>query len=98
MVLSQEVMFRQKALEILQNSDMKFPFFPWIAFEDELRACMAFGTVYNLASIKTWVALKRSRFARHHNQIWQLYGYDYQRYGMTFDDALKVNGQQSSFH
>ena len=92
MVLSQEVMFRQKALEILQNSDMKFPFFPWIAFEDELRACMAFGTVYNLASIKTWVALKRSRFARHHNQIWQLYGYDYQRYGMTFDDALKVNG------
>ena len=24
MVLSQEVMFRQKALEILQNNDMKF--------------------------------------------------------------------------
>ena len=92
MVLSQEVMFRQKALKILQNSDMKFPYFPWIAFEDELRACMAFGTVYNLASIKTWVPLKRSRFARHHNQIWQLYGYDYQRYGATFDDALKVNG------
>lgn len=67
MVLSQEVMFRQKALEILQNSDMKFPYFPWIAFEDELRTCMAFGTVYNLASIKTWVALKRSRFARHHS-------------------------------
>lgn len=91
MVLSQEVMFRQKALSILQESDMKFPYFPWISFEDELRVCMAHGTVYNLASIKTWVALKRSRFARHHNVAWQIYGYQLQKYGDTFDDALKVN-------
>ena len=92
MVLSQEVMFRQKALSILQQSDMKFPYFPWIALEDELRACMAHGTVYNLASIKTWVALKRARFARHHNVQWQIYGYDLAKYGGEFDDALKVNG------
>ena len=92
MVLSQEVMFRQKALEILQTNDMKFPYFPWIAFEDELRACMEHGTVYNLASVKTWVALKRQRFARHRNIHWQIYGYELQRYGDTFDDALKVNG------
>ena len=92
MVLSQEVMFRQKALEILQQSDMKFPHFPWIAFEDELKACMEYGTVYNLASVKEWVRLKRRRFARHHNVNWQIYGYDLQRYGGDFDDALKVNG------
>ena len=92
MVLSQEVMFRQKALEILQNNDMKFPYFPWIAFEDELRRCMEYGTVYNLASVKTWVALKRQRFARHRNIHWQIYGYELERYGDTFDDALKVNG------
>ena len=92
MVLSQEVMFRQKALSILQNNDMKFPYFPWIAFEDELRSCMEHGTVYNLASVKAWVALKRSRFARHRNVHWQIYGYELQRYGDTFDDALKVNG------
>ena len=92
MVLSQEVMFHQKALEILQNNDMKFPYFPWIAFEDELRRCMEHGTVYNLASVKTWVALKRLRFARHSNIHWQIYGYELERYGDTFDDALKVNG------
>ncbi len=92
MVLSQEVMFRQKALEILQQNDMKFPYFPWIAFEDELRRCMEHGTVYNLASVKAWVALKRSRFAHHHNIYWQIYGYELARYGDTFDDALKVNG------
>ena len=90
MVLSQEVMFRQKALEILQNNDMKFPYFPWIKFEDELRRCMEHGTVYNLASVKTWVALKRSRYLRHRNATWQLYGYDIRRYGATFNDALKV--------
>ena len=91
MVLSQEVMFRQKALAILQRNDMKFPYFPWIKFEDELRACMEHGTVYNLASVKTWVALKRSRFIRHRNAEWQLYGYDYRRYGNVFDDALKIS-------
>ena len=91
MVLSQEVMFRQKALEILQNNDMKFPYFPWIMFEDELRQCMEYGTVYNLASVKTWVALKRSRFIRHRNAQTQLYGYDYARYGTTFDDTLKIS-------
>ena len=91
MVLSQEVMFRQKALEILQQNDMKFPYFPWIAFEDELRRCMEHGTVYNLASIKAWVVLKRSRFIRHRNAQTQLYGYDYARYGTTFDDSLKIS-------
>lgn len=91
MVLSQEVMFRQQALEILQQNDMKFPYFPWIAFEDELRRCMEHGTVYNLASVKAWVALKRSRFIRHRNAQTQLYGYDYARYGTTFDDSLKIS-------
>ena len=91
MVLSQEVMFRQKALEILQQNDMKFPYFPWIAFEDELRRCMEYGTVYNLASVKAWVALKRSRFIRHRNTQTQFYGYDYARYGTTFDDSLKIS-------
>ena len=92
MVLSQEVMFRQKALSILQQNDMKFPYFPWIKFEDELRACMEHCTVYNIATVKEWVALKRQRFVRHKNVDWQIYGYELTRYGDTFDDALKTDG------
>ena len=91
MALSQEVMFRQKAFDILQKADMKFPYFGWIAFEMELRKCMEHGTVYNLATVKEWVKLKRSRFERHHNSEWQLYGYDCQRYGLTYNDALKIS-------
>ena len=92
MALSQEVMFRQKAFEILQKADMKFPYFPWICFEKELAACMEHGTVYNLATVKEWVKLKRSRYEKHGNALWQLYGYDCQRYGLTYNDALKTSG------
>ena len=91
MVLSQEVMFRQKALEILQQNDMKFPYFPWIKFEDELRACIEHGRVYNLATVKEWVNIKRSRFEKHGNVNLQLYGYDITRHGAVFEDALRVN-------
>lgn len=91
MTLSQEVMFRQKALSILQNTDLTFPYFPWLMFEKELRACMEHGTVYNLATAKEWVKLKRSRFLKHRNPDLQLYGYDYKRYGAVYDDALKIS-------
>lgn len=88
MALSQEVMFRQKALEILQKNDMKFPYFPWISFEMELRRCMEFGTVYNLATVKAWVRLKQKRFNKHRDSRLQLYGYDTERYGMTYNNGL----------
>ena len=89
MSLSQTVMFRQEAFKRLQKQDMKLPFFPWIKFEKELQRCMEYGRVYNLASIRTWVAQKRERYEKHANAGWQLYGYDVCRYGMYFDSALK---------
>ena len=91
MALSQEAMFRQKAFDILQKADMKFPYFPWICFEKELASCIEYGTVYNLATVKEWVNLKRSRFEKHGNALWQLYGYDCQRYGLIYNDALKTS-------
>ena len=92
MALSQEVMFRQKALEIMQKADMRFPHFPWQMLENELKKCIEYGSVHNLASVKAWTGLKRERCARHGNAARQLYGYDAKRYGMTYEDALKENG------
>lgn len=89
MSLSQTVMFRQEAFIRLQKQDMKFPFFPWIKFEKELQSCMEYGRVYNLASIRTWVAQKRKRYEKHGNAAWQLYGYDTERYGLYYDSGLK---------
>lgn len=90
MCLSAEVMFRDKAFELLLENDLKFPNFPWICFENELRAVIAHHTVYNLATCRAFVRKKEERFRRHGNAAWQLYGYDVARYGDCFDDALKV--------
>ena len=91
MALSQEVMFRNVAYGKLQETDMKFPNFRWIAFEMELRKCMEYGTVYNLATVKEWIKVKRARYEKHHNDLLQLYGYDSERYGLYYRDGLKTN-------
>lgn len=41
MALSTSVMFKDKALDILIKNDMKFPNFPWLRFEDDLKRCYA---------------------------------------------------------
>ena len=89
MALSQAVMFRQKALEILQRKDILFPRFPWICFENEIKKCIEYGVIYNLASVKKWINKKRERFHKHGNTTRQLYGYDGKRYGMSYNDNLK---------
>ena len=91
MALSQEVMFRNIAYGKLQETDMKFPYFGWIAFEMELRKCMEYGTVYNLATVKEWIKIKRARYEKHHNDLLQLYGYDSERYGLYYRDGLKTS-------
>ena len=105
--LSREVMFKDKAYELLLANDMKFPYFPWIAFEMELRALMDAHRIYNLASIKAYVrALARcfsllqtdtgvrrayARHCRRHrlpvNDF--IFGYDWQRYGLYYNDDLR---------
>ena len=89
MTLSQEVMFRQKALSILQENDMKFPYFPWILFEKELQKCMKYHTVYNLATVKEWINKKRLRYKKHGGTTGQLYGYDEEKYSIIYRDGLK---------
>lgn len=91
MALSQEVMFRNIAYGKLQETDMKFPYFGWITFEMELRKCMEYGTVYNLATVKEWIKIKRARYENHHNDTLQLYGYDSERYGLYYRDGLKTS-------
>ena len=90
MALSQEVMFRQKAFELLRQNDMKFPFFPWISFEMDLRKCIEYGAVYNLATVKEWIKKKRERYERNGDERKRLYGYDIEKYGAYYDDGLRV--------
>ena len=109
MNLLQEKMFREKALELMIENDMKFPQFPWINLENFMRYAMSAHIVYNLASIRKVMnhlrfcfieayenPKNRSSIRRHLKKRYRLpysdciFGYDYARYGLTYDDKLKV--------
>lgn len=52
MALLQEKMFREKALELMIENDMKFPQFPWINLENFMKHAIRKHIVYNLATIR----------------------------------------------
>lgn len=87
MILSQEVMFRQQAFEIIRKNDMKFPYFPWISFEKQIRHCIKYGQIYNLATVKEFVSKKRERFYNKKARK-KIYKYDYKRYGLSFNNGI----------
>ena len=89
MALSQEVMFRDKALEKLLENDLKFPYFPWINLENELKRAMQYHEVYNLATVRKFVYKKAKRWQKTKTQS-KLFDYEYERYGFTYDDKLKI--------
>ena len=89
MALSQEVMFRDKAFEKILENDLKFPFFPWCNLENELQRAMEYHAVYNLATVRKFIAKKAARWQKSPCRE-RLFGYDYERYGLTYDDKLKT--------
>lgn len=89
MALSTEVQFRDMAFEIILETDMKFPFFPWINFENALKQAIERHSVYDLPTCRRFVRSKHRKFLRR-SLKYNFFGYDYKRYGVTYDDKLKV--------
>jgi hypothetical protein len=109
MALSQEAMLRDKAFEKILETDLKFPYFPWISLEHAITDAMARHDVYNLATCRKFIkhlagcfyaAHSRPEHAkairRHLRKRYELkyddlcFGYDYEQYGFTYDDKLKI--------
>lgn len=110
MMLLQEKMFRDKALELLLENDLKFPNFPWCNLENFMRLGMKRHQLYSLATIKKHIRHLRWCFEtyleadedirkvlrRHLRRRYGLYyencifDYDYEKYGLTYDDNLKI--------
>ncbi len=89
MALSQEIMFRDKAFEKILECDLKFPFFPWINLENDIKSAMKNHSLYNLATCRRFVASKRHKFFLHPKPQ-NLWGYNFDRYGTEYDDNLTV--------
>lgn len=107
MGLSQEVMFRDKAFELILENDLKFPNFPWINLENALKKAIEYRFVYNLATCKKFIDRLENLFyledlpikksiKRNLNKYGikighnYLFNYDYERYGFTYNDKLKI--------
>lgn len=87
--VSLDIMFRDKAFELLLECDLKFPFFPWINLEMEVRKAMENHTIYNLATCRRFVKAKKLKFYKR-PQRRRIFMYDYERYGMDMDDKLSI--------
>ncbi len=85
--LSIEVMFRDVAYEKILEIDSKYPNFPWILFEDELKAAIEAKEVYNLTTCRDWIGKKYAVFYKDPVKE-NIFGYDVERYRSSFDDAL----------
>ncbi len=90
MALSTEVQFRNTAFEIILETDMKFPYFPWIEFELRLKWAMQNKTLHDLPSCRKWVRQMRDMWCNDPYDKSLLFNYDYERYGLTYDDKLKI--------
>lgn len=88
-VLSVQNIFRDKAFEILINNDLKFPDFPWINFENDLRLAIENHFIYNLCTVREWVATAAERFEAFPS-VFTCFGYDYKRYPTVYNDGLNV--------
>lgn len=89
MALSAEVELRDMAFEIILESDMHFPNFPWRSFEDELKTAILFHVVYDAWICKRWIRKKYSRWRKTPCKE-KIFGYDYERYGLTYDNKLEL--------
>ncbi len=55
MALSQEAMLKDKAFEKILENDLKFPYFPWVNLENDLKQAIKRHEIYNLATIKKYI-------------------------------------------
>lgn len=86
--LSQEIMFRDKAFELILKNDLMFPFFPFINLENCLKEAINNHLIFNLATCRKFVKSKRDEFLESPTMN-KIFMYDYERYGTSYSNELK---------
>ncbi len=91
MALSYEIMFRDKALELILEIDLMFPRFPWILLEKDLCRAMEKKQVYSLASCRKWIKAREKAFWKEPapDLIW---GYHTHSDPLEYNNDLEVIG------
>lgn len=89
--LSTAILFRQKALDLMQANDLRFPAFPWAVFRGDLCDAILAHDVYTLVSCEAWIAARRQAYENDPAPE-QLWGYDTTRYPVTYNSDLQIVG------
>ncbi len=89
--ISTEIMFRDKALELMTELEMKFPNFPWINLEDELKRAIKYCHILNLTGCRDFVGKKKARWYKSAYLPKKSFGYDIGKYRSLQDDSLTVS-------
>ena len=89
MALTEEARMRDMAFEIILESDFKFPNMNWAIFEKSVKKMMRKHVIYSLPTARRWVRSRYREWLRCPNKA-KLFGYDYERYGLDYNDNLKV--------
>lgn len=89
MGLSCAVMFRDKAFELILENDLKFPNFPWINLENDIKVQIEKHKIFNLATCKAFVSARYNEFVKEPSKE-NLFDYDFKKYGFEYDDKLKT--------
>lgn len=106
LALSAEKQLRDQALEILLETDMKFPNFPWVRLRAEVKRRMEEHTIVDVFSIRRWIrAWKEDYIMLEENNLlaWyqrrvrkgkvkddKTFGYDIEHYRTTYNDNLQI--------
>lgn len=90
MALSYTAMFRHKALELMTGNMHKYPRFPWVNFELDLKEAIKSHTVYNLFTARNWVRERYLAYSSDPNpdKIWD---YDITLYPTEYNDNLTLS-------
>lgn len=85
MALSDEVQLLDDAFEVILETDMHFPFFPWINFENELKKELV--KIKDIFQCRLWVRKRCDEWLNDSTKE-KIFGYDFERYGMTYNNKL----------
>lgn len=77
--------FRNKALELILECEMKFPYFDWQIFIEDIKKAIYRGECYNLASCSKWC----KHYFNTNESIVERFDYN-SDYGFTYDNKLVI--------
>ena len=91
MLITQAIVFRQKALKVMQRYRFRFPNFPFPVLEAELKKVFKRKNkkLKNMPDIKGWVKSKKKKYKKNPCSE-NCFEFDFEHYSDTYDDGLKI--------